>query len=50
MASASGALPQGPKADPRSIHWIFYHADFDDDDGDNDADNEYENVDDVGGS
>ena len=38
MASASGALPQGLKADPRSIHWIFYDEDFDADDNDDDGD------------
>ena len=38
MASASGALPQGLKADPRSIHWIFYDEHFDADDNDDDGD------------
>ena len=48
---ASGALPQGPEADPWSIHWIFYDQDFDDDDDDDDDDEEEEEaVDDAGGS
>ena len=53
MASASGALPQGPKADPRSFHWIFYDEDFDaddDDDEDEKDDDDVEDLDDAGGS